>query len=68
MTVLTGDLGEQRTVAVGREPMDIAFDSRSGTAVIGNQGDGTLSAVDLDDPSGPLTVHADRGVETLAFF
>ena len=67
-TVISGDFTGQRTVPVGRDPMDMAFAPDGRTAVIGNQGDGTLSVLDLDRGVVDRTVDAGAGVESLAFY
>ncbi|HEY0816140.1 MAG TPA: hypothetical protein VGE11_22935 [Pseudonocardia sp.] len=67
-TVLSGDLTDQRTVAVGHNPMDMAFTPDGRTAVIGNQGDGSLSVLDLDKTVVDRTIAAGVGVESLAFY
>lgn len=67
-TILNGDLTIRATVPVGRQPMDMAFAPDGQTVVIANQGDGTLSVIDL--PSGRVqrVVHVGDGVETLAYY
>ncbi|HEY0934781.1 MAG TPA: hypothetical protein VGD91_13690 [Trebonia sp.] len=67
-TVLDGDFAGQRTVPVGRDPMDMAFTPDGRTAVIGNQGDGTLTVLDLHRGAADRTVDAGVGVESLAFY
>lgn len=67
-TVLAGDFTGQRTVSIGRDPMDMAFAPDSRTAVIGNQGDATLTVLDLDRGVVDRTVSAGVGVEALAFY
>ena len=67
-TILSENLDTQLTIGVGHQPMDMAFTPNGRTVIIGNQGDGTLSVVDLE--SGHLTrvVTAGHGVETLSYF
>ncbi|MEU6405660.1 hypothetical protein [Streptomyces sp. NPDC046985] len=68
-TVLTGDdLAEQRDIAVGHDPMDMAFAPDGRTVVVGNQGDGSLSVLDLERGVVDRTVEAGVGVESLAFY
>lgn len=67
-TILDDDLDTQATVHVGQEPMDMAYAADGFTVVIGNQGDGTLSVVDLHDARVLTTVEAGEGVESLAFY
>ncbi|MET0473637.1 MAG: beta-propeller fold lactonase family protein [Mycobacterium sp.] len=56
------------TVPVGSQPMDMAFAPDGRSVVIANQGDGTLTAIDL--PSGRVqdVVEVGSGVETLAYY
>ena len=49
-------------------PMDMAFLSDGRTALVGNQGDGTISIVDLGQGVVVRTIRAGDGVESLAFF
>ena len=67
-TILNGDFSIRATVPVGRQPMDMAFAPDGKTVVIANQGDGTLTVIDL--PSGRVqrVVHVGEGVETLAYY
>jgi DNA-binding beta-propeller fold protein YncE len=67
-TVLSSDLGTQRSFLLGRDPMDMAFHSDGRTALVGNQGDGTISVLDLKQGIVQRTVLAGDGVESLAFF
>ena len=67
-TVLSSDLETQRSVPLGRGPMDMAFHRDGRTALVGNQGDGTISVLDLEQAIVSRTIPAGDGVETLAFF
>lgn len=67
-TVLEAGLDAQVTVAVGQQPMDMAFSPDGATVVVGNQGDGTLTVIDLAGGRVLRTVDAGTGVESLAFF
>ena len=67
-TIMNGQLVEQRVVRLGRGPMDMAFHSDGRTVLVGNQDDGTLSVLDLDQATVTRTVAAGAGIETLAFF
>lgn len=67
-TVLRADLGDARTVRLGQGPMDMGFHPDGRTALVGNQGDGTLSVLDLEQAAVTRTVATGQGVETLAFF
>jgi DNA-binding beta-propeller fold protein YncE len=66
-TILDAGLRHQVTVSTGRQPMDMAYAPDGRTVVIGNQGDGTLTVVDLEDGRATATVSAGAGVEALAF-
>ena len=67
-TILTGKLRAPRRVSLGQQPMDMAFHADGRTVLIGNQGDGTISVVDLESAAVVRTVGAGVGVETLSFF
>ena len=67
-TVLSSDLETQRSLSLGSGPMDMAFHSDGRTALIGNQGDGTVSVLDLKQATVLRTIRAGDGVESLAFF
>ncbi|MCK8788098.1 hypothetical protein M0638_27455 [Roseomonas sp. NAR14] len=67
-TILGADLDTQRTVPLGREPMDVAFHPDGRTALVGNQGDGTITVLDLEHAAVRLTVAAGAGVEVLAYY
>jgi len=67
-TILDADLAIQGTVSLGQDPMDMAFAADGRSVVIGNQGDGTLTVVDLHNTRVVRTVEAGVGVESLAFY
>lgn len=66
-TILNRNLSEQRCIALGKGPMDMAFHPDGQTVLVGNQGDGTITVVDLVSAA-TRTIKAGIGVETLAFF
>lgn len=63
-----GLFGAQRVVPTGQSPMDMAFHPNGALVVIGNQGDGTLSVIDLGSGREIARPSAGEGVETLAYF
>lgn len=67
-TIFNGNLVDQRSVPLGKGPMDMAFHPDGRTALVGNQGDGTITVLDLDRAEVVRTVLAGKGVEALAFF
>lgn len=67
-TILDADFVVRATVRVGREPMDMAFAPGGRTVLIANQGDGTLTEIDLAAARVTRVVKAGRGVETLAYY
>lgn len=67
-TILSGNLDDQRSVPLGKGPMDMAFHQDGRTALVGNQGDGTITVLDLKRAEVVRTVPAGKGVEALAFF
>ncbi len=67
-TILGGDLADQRSVPLGKGPMDMAFHPDGRTALVGNQGDGTITVLDLERAEVVRTILAGKGVEALAFF
>jgi len=67
-TILNGDFKIRATVPVGRQPMDMAFAPDGQTVVIANQGDGTLTVIDLPSGRAQRVVHVGEGVETLAYY
>ena len=67
-TILRPGFGEARAVQLESGPIDMGFHPDGRTVVVGNQGDGTLTVVDLEQATVTGTVAAGQGVETLAFF
>jgi DNA-binding beta-propeller fold protein YncE len=67
-TILRADLNEQRTIQLGKGPMDMAFHPDGRTVVIANQNDGTISVVDLPEGEVLRTVDAGAGIESLSFY
>lgn len=67
-TILGADLATQRTVPLGKEPMDMAFHPDGRSVLVGNQGDGTITVLDREDASVRMTIAAGDGVEALAFY
>ena len=67
-TVLGSDLETQRSFPLGKGPMDMAFHSDGRTALVGNQDDGTISVLDLEQGIVRRIIRAGDGVESLAFF
>jgi DNA-binding beta-propeller fold protein YncE len=67
-SVLSSDLETQHSFPLGRGPMDIAFHPDGRTGLVGNQGDGTISVLDLAQGIAHRTIPAGDGVESLAFF
>lgn len=67
-TILAADLRAQHTLRLGEGPMDMAFHTDGRRVLVGNQDDGTISVVDLQDAAVVGTVRAGTGVEALAFF
>jgi DNA-binding beta-propeller fold protein YncE len=67
-TILNGDFSIRATVPVGPQPMDMAFAPDGQTVVIANQGDGTLTVIDLLSGRVQRVVHVGGGVETLAYY
>lgn len=67
-TILSADLATQRSVPLGKGPMDMAFHPDGRTVLVGNQDDGTITVLDLEQASVRQTVVAGDGIEALAFF
>jgi DNA-binding beta-propeller fold protein YncE len=67
-TVLSSDLETQRSFPLGRGSMDMAFHPDGRSVLVANQGDGTISIVDLEEGIVHRTMPAGDGVESLAFF
>jgi DNA-binding beta-propeller fold protein YncE len=67
-TALSADFEAQRTMRLGKGPMDMAFHPDGRTVLVGNQGDGTISVLDLARAELRGTVEAGAGIEVLAFY
>ena len=67
-TILDPALEKQRLIHLGDGPMNMAFHADGRTALIANQGDGTICVVDLELAEVTRSVPVGQGVETLAFF
>ena len=67
-TILDAGLDRVGTVRTGHQPMDMAFHPDGGVVVIGNQGDGTLTVVDLLEARLLRSVEAGSGVECLSYY
>jgi DNA-binding beta-propeller fold protein YncE len=67
-TILDPALDEQRLVCLGQGPMNMAFHADGRTALIANQGDGTICVVDLVSAEVLRSLPVGQGVETLSFF
>jgi len=67
-TILGGDLITQPSERLGKGPMDMAFRPDGRTALVGNQDDGTIKVLDLEQASMRQTVVAGDGIEAPAFF
>jgi len=65
-TVMDGTLSRQTTLAVGLQPMDMAF--RDGALFVACQGDGSVHVIDLASRRVAHRFDAGVGCETLAFF
>ncbi len=68
-TILSGEmLSSQVRVDTGSQPMDMAFHPDGQRVIIGNQGDGTLSVIDLASGLELARPEVGIGVEALAFY
>jgi DNA-binding beta-propeller fold protein YncE len=69
-SIVSADFRQQLTITTGRQSMDMAFHPNNEVAVIGNQGDGTLTVVDLPRARVLRTVEVGVGVgvESLAYY
>lgn len=68
LTLLDLKTMAQRLVAVGSKPMDGGFRPDGKAFLIANEGDGTLSEIDLTAAVVSRTVPVGTGCETLAYF
>ncbi|MEQ1948123.1 MAG: hypothetical protein ABL995_13090 [Bryobacteraceae bacterium] len=60
--------GEQKVLAVGKDPMGFAFSADGKTALVANHGDGSVSVIDLDKGQVVKEFHAGTGIETLTYY
>jgi YVTN family beta-propeller protein len=58
----------QKVIAVGRDPMGLAFAADGKTAVVANHGDGSISVIDLETMKVTGNYPAGKGIETLAWY
>jgi DNA-binding beta-propeller fold protein YncE len=58
----------QTRIAVGKDPMGVAFSADGKTAVVANHGDGSISVIDLEKMKVTGNFHAGSGIETLAWY
>ena len=65
---MTADLSKQRSIKLGKGPMDMAFHPDRKTVLIANQNDGTVCVVDLREAEVLRMVHLGAGIETLSFY
>ncbi|HEY1757453.1 MAG TPA: YncE family protein [Bryobacteraceae bacterium] len=67
--VTVADLhGKQQVMKVGKDPMGFAISGNGKTALVANQGDGTVSVIDLKEGRVTNTFTAGTGIETLTYF
>ena len=65
----TSDLhGEQRVLTVGKNPMGFAFASDGKTALVANDGDGTVTVIDLNQVKVVSSFKAGTGIETASYY
>ena len=65
----TSDLhGKQQVLAVGKNPMGFAFAPDGRTALVANDGDGTVTVIDLDQMKVVSSFKAGTGIETAAYY
>jgi len=68
VTLISTTTHAQTTLGVGAKPMDGAFHPDGRTLLVANEGDGTLSEIDLEALAVRRTVPCGQGCETLAYF
>src|SRR4051794_32260120 len=66
VSLLDSSFTHQTAIAVGNQPMDMAF--RSDDLFVGCQGDGTVHVIDIPSRSWKSSFKAGTGCESLAFF
>jgi DNA-binding beta-propeller fold protein YncE len=65
----TSDLhGRQQVLTVGKNPMGFGFASDGKTALVANDGDGTVTVVDLDQVKVVSSFKAGTGIETASYY
>ena len=65
----TSDLhGKQQVLNVGKNPMGFAFAPDGHTALVANDGDGTVTVIDLDHRKVVSSFKAGTGIETAAYY
>jgi DNA-binding beta-propeller fold protein YncE len=65
----TADLhGKQQVLGVGKNPMGFAFAPDGRTALVANDGDGTVTVLDLDQPKVVSSFKAGTGIETASYY
>src|SRR5579862_4239384 len=65
----TADLhGKQHVLQVGKNPMGFAFAPDGHTALVANDGDGTVTVIDLDQAKVVSSFKAGTGIETAAYY
>jgi DNA-binding beta-propeller fold protein YncE len=67
--ISTADLhGKQQVLEVGKNPMGFAFAPDGRTALVANDGDGTVTVIDLDQMKVVSSFKAGTGIETAAYY
>jgi len=67
--ISTADLhGKQQVLAVGKNPMGFAFAPDGRTALVANDGDGTVTVIDLDQMKVVSSFKAGTGIETASYY
>ncbi|HEX4594497.1 MAG TPA: hypothetical protein VH157_09485 [Bryobacteraceae bacterium] len=65
----TGDLhGKQQVLEVGKNPMGFAFAPDGRTALVANDGDGTVTVIDLDQMKVVSSFKVGTGIETASYY
>jgi len=67
--ISTSDLhGKQQVLPVGKNPMGFAFAPDGHTALVANDGDGTVTVIDLDQMRVVSSFKAGTGIETASYY
>ena len=67
--ISTADLhGKQQVLTVGKNPMGFAFAPDGRTALVANDGDGTVTVIDLDQMKVVSSFKAGTGIETASYY